>query len=124
MKLRRERVLDRRGPKSWLISTVLLMFASVSFLLIFPPAAVHGDTVALTIKAGNSPSGVAVNPNTGRIYVANHGDGTISVIDSATKTVVGTITVGDISAELVVNPITNRLYLNYSDNNNSIVMCG
>src|SRR5438132_422984 len=100
MKLRRERVLDRRGRKSWLITTVLLMFASVSFLLTFPPTAVHGDTVALTIQAGISPSGVAVNPSTGRIYVANRGDGTISVINSATKTVVGTITVGDIPAEL------------------------
>src|SRR2546427_1094768 len=124
MKLRRERVLDRRGRKSWLITTVLLMFASASFLLIFPPAAVHGDTVALTIKTGNSPSGVAVNPNTGRIYVANRGDGTISVIDSATKTVVGTITVGDIPAELAVNPATNRLYLTHSDNNITTVIDG
>jgi len=124
MKLRRERVLDRRGRKSWLITTVLLMFASVSFLLTFPPTAVHGDTVALTIQAGISPSGVAVNPSTGRIYVANRGDGTISVIDSATKIVVGTITVGDIPAELAVNPATNRLYLTYSDNNITTVIDG
>src|SRR3989449_5218977 len=124
MKLRRERVLDRRGRKSWLITTVLLMFVSVSFLLTFPPTAVHGDTVALTIQAGNSPSGVAVNPSTGRIYVANRGDGTISVINSATKTVVGTITVGDIPAELAVNPATNRLYLTYSDNNITTVIDG
>jgi len=124
MKLGRVRVLDRTGRKPWLITTVLLMFASVSFLLVFPPTAVHGDTVALTIQAGNSPSGVAVNPSTGRIYVANHGDGTISVIDSATKTVVGTITVGDIPAELAINPVTNRLYLTYSDNNITTVIDG
>ena len=98
------------------------MFASVSFLLTFPPTSVHGDTVALTIQTGNSPSGVAVNPSTGRIYVANRGDGTISVIDSATKTVVGTITVGDIPAELAINPATNRLYLTYSDNNITTVI--
>src|SRR5437870_13705408 len=115
MKLRRERVLDRRGRKSWLITTVLLMFASVSFLLTFPPTAVHGDTLALTIQAGISPSGAALNPSTGRIYVANRGDGTISVTNSATKTVLGTITVGDIPAELSVNPAISRLYLTYSD---------
>src|SRR2546428_13925790 len=124
MKLRRERVLDRRGRKSWLITTVLLMFASVSFLLTFPPTAVQGDTVALTIQAGNSPSGVAVNPRTGRVYVANRGDGTISVIASASKTVVGTITVGDIPAELAVNPATNSRYLTYSDNNLATVIDG
>src|SRR3989442_9425106 len=117
MKLRREVLPAARGRNSWLIPPVLLMFASVSFPLPFPPTAVHGDTVALTIQAGISPSGVAVNPSTGRIYVANRGDGTISVINSATKTVVGTITVGDIPAELAVNPATNRLYLTYSDNN-------
>ena len=80
--------------------------------------------MALTIQAGNSPSGVAVNPNTGRVYVANRGDGTISVIDSATKTVIGTITVGDIPADLAVNPATNRLYLTYSDNNITTVIDG
>src|SRR3989475_10362705 len=124
MKLRRERVLDRRGRKSWLITTVLLLFARGPVLPTFPPSAVHGDTVALTIQAGISPSGVAVNPSTGRIYVANRGDGTISVINSATKTVVGTITVGDIPAELAVNPATNRLYLTYSDNSITTVIDG
>src|SRR5713226_1458810 len=112
------------GPQTLVDYNSALHVPLSVFSLGISALAVHGDTVALTIQAGNSPSGVAVNPSTGRIYVANHGDGTISVIDSATKTVVGTITVGDIPAELAVNPATNRLYLTYSDNNITTVIDG
>ena len=40
---------------------------------------------------GNSPDGVAVNPNTNMVYVANYDDNTMSVIDGKTNSVVKTI---------------------------------
>src|SRR3989442_1937775 len=40
------------------------------------------------IPVGNNPEGVAVNPNTNRIYVANSADNNVSVIDGSTNTVI------------------------------------
>jgi YVTN family beta-propeller protein len=38
---------------------------------------------------GSTPFGVAVTPDGSRVYVANGGDGTVSVISTATNTVAG-----------------------------------
>ncbi len=46
------------------------------------------------MKVGTVPTGVAVTPDGKRIYVTNETDGTISVIETATNTVVDTIAVG------------------------------
>jgi YVTN family beta-propeller protein len=53
------------------------------------------NTVGDTIPVGTAPFGVAVTPDGKDAYVANLEDNTVSVIDTATNTVVGTpITVG------------------------------
>jgi YVTN family beta-propeller protein len=51
------------------------------------------NTVA-TITVGSFPFGVAVTPDGSKVYVANSADNTVSVIDTATDTVVTTIPVG------------------------------
>jgi len=50
--------------------------------------------VKTTIPVGRKPFGVAADPRTKRIYVANFGSGTVSVISARTGTVVTTIRVG------------------------------
>jgi YVTN family beta-propeller protein len=47
-----------------------------------------------TIKVGKQPSEVTFSADGTLVFVANTGDGTVSVIDPATKTVKSTITVG------------------------------
>ncbi len=72
-----------------------------------------------TIKVGTEPFGVAVNPNTNKVYVANWSpsrtgltNATISVIDGWTNRVIDTIVIGEVpSPEVVVNPNTNRIYI-------------
>jgi YVTN family beta-propeller protein len=50
--------------------------------------------VTRTIPVGGQPDAVAVDPVAGTVYVANAGDGTVSVIDAATGAVTRTIPVG------------------------------
>nr|WP_253861745.1 hypothetical protein [Mycobacterium asiaticum] len=38
------------------------------------------NTVTATITVGSIPNGIAVDPTTGAIYVANYGSDTVSVI--------------------------------------------
>jgi DNA-binding beta-propeller fold protein YncE len=88
-----------------------------------------------TIKVGGGPSGIAVNPVTNTIYVANTGEdsnnipvpdgNTLSLIDGATCKVadkpecvpVGTVRVGGAPANVAIDPGTNSVYVaNTGDN--------
>lgn len=56
------------------------------------------------------------------IYVANTGDGTVSVIDPATDTVVTTVIVGNGASAIAVNAVTNKIYVaNYADDTVSVI---
>ncbi len=54
---------------------------------------------------------VAVNPDTNRVYVANHESDTVSVIDGETNKVIATVDVGEAPNRIVVNEQTNRVYV-------------
>jgi YVTN family beta-propeller protein len=61
---------------------------------------------------GKAPQGIAVNPATNQIYVANSGDSTVTVIDGASGSTT-TIAVLNNPAVVAVNPVneaTNRIY--------------
>lgn len=58
-----------------------------------------------------SPSGLAVHPNGSRLYVANGFSTTVTVIDTASHTVVTTIPVGSTPARVAVNPAGTRVYV-------------
>ena len=81
-------------------------------------------TMTATIKVGLYPQGIAVNPSTNRIYVANFGEGTVSVIDGASNTVLATIKVGKNPDGIAVNPSTNRIYVANQDSNTVSVIDG
>jgi YVTN family beta-propeller protein len=50
--------------------------------------------VGLPINVGSNPYGIAVTPDGSKVYVANEVDNTVSVIDTATNTVVAALPVG------------------------------
>jgi YVTN family beta-propeller protein len=66
------------------------------------------DSVTATISVGTNPSVVAINPTTNRIYVGNSGEGTISVIDGTSNTVLTKIAVS--STAMDINKNTNIIY--------------
>jgi YVTN family beta-propeller protein len=75
-----------------------------------------------TIAVGSYPIGAAVNPATGRLYVPNGGDNTLSVIDESTGLHVAAVPVGGLPCAIALNPVTNRIYVaNVNTNTLSIV---
>src|SRR5258707_15601809 len=92
-----------RGPKSSTIVTVTD----------------RATNTTTTVAAGATPAGVAVNPATNRIYVANELSNDVTVIDGATKTII-TMGVGGTPLVVAVNPATKKIYVgNDLDNNRS-----
>jgi YVTN family beta-propeller protein len=67
------------------------------------------------IEVGSGAYGIAVNPVTNRIYVTNSNDGTVSVIDGASNTVIATVFLGSTSPWGVgVDPVRNIAYVSQS----------
>src|SRR5438876_8321881 len=101
--------LGKSGRKS--PSLVLVFLLALAVISALPLPAAHSDVVVATIPVGAEPYAVAVNPVTNKIYVANTGSDSVSVIDGNTNTVTSTIPVGYPPECITVNPITNMIYV-------------
>ena len=73
------------------------------------------DTVTATIPVAGTPSGIAVDSDAGLVYVTNIANGgTVTVIDAAHNTVVGSATVsgsGSRAGDIAVDSITHTVWL-------------
>jgi YVTN family beta-propeller protein len=69
-----------------------------------------------SIEVGSGAFGVAVNPVTNRVYVTNESDGTMSVLDGASNTVISTVFLGfqTFPEGIGVDPTTNRIYVSHA----------
>lgn len=74
-----------------------------------PAAPVYAVTA--TIPVGQQPASAAVNPQTGRVYVANRSDNTVSVVTTADNAVTATVPVGGVPLSIAVNTVTNNAYV-------------
>ena len=75
-----------------------------------------------TVTVGANPLGVAVTPNGAYAYVANNDPGTVSVIATATNTVVATVTVGVNPYGVAVTPNGAYAYVaNYGPGTVSVI---
>ena len=70
--------------------------------------------VVATIPVGNGPAGVAFTPDGTHAYVANFGSNTVSVIATATNTVVATVIVNSPFA-VAVSPNGQDVYVSKLD---------
>ena len=77
------------------------------------------------VKVGFHPFGITVDPTTHKIYVANVGSNTISVIDGYTDKLIGHITEKDRNPSIiVVNPTTHKIFVANNGSNTISVIDG
>src|SRR5438045_1919870 len=102
------------GPSSWRPNRAFKIVGGVMLLLAVTIALVQAATVITTITTvgvGTTPYDVAVNTVTNRIYVANQGNSTVSVINGSTNALLATISVGGNPVGVGVNSSTNLVYV-------------
>lgn len=75
-----------------------------------------------TVSLGADPQGVAVNPSTGRVYVALSGEGSLSVMDGLEGRVLAVVTGLKRPRGVAVNPTTHRVYVTDTGADRLIVM--
>ena len=76
------------------------------------------------IDVNTFPVGIAVNPNTKKIYVANEYSNTVSVLDTETDKVQDRINVGVFPYGIDINPLNNRVYVTNRGSNTVSVIDG
>ncbi|MDQ1253154.1 MAG: hypothetical protein QG646_2302 [Euryarchaeota archaeon] len=74
------------------------------------------------IEVGSKPFGVAITPDGKWVYVANSGNNTVSVIDTATNNVIDTVSVGTKPYGVAVSPDGAKVYVtNQGSDNISVI---
>lgn len=91
--------------------------ASVS-LIDIPGQAVQPGTIGV----GDQPFSIAVRGDQSLVYVSNFNSNKVSVIDTATNTVVATIPVGDSPIAIALSPDGTRAYTTNQNSNNVSVI--
>jgi YVTN family beta-propeller protein len=88
-----------------------------------PPTSLPCEVTVDTITGlGSTPIGIAHDPDNSRMYVTNQDDGTVSVIDTTTNTVIGTLTVGSTPIGIAHDPDNDRMYVtNAGDGTVSVI---
>jgi YVTN family beta-propeller protein len=85
-------------------------------------SATPAEGVTATIAVGAIPAALALDETTGKLYVANFGSDSVSVIDAASLTVVSEIDVGISPLAIAVHPARHRVYvLNQGSNSVSVI---
>lgn len=78
-------------------------------------AATDAEIATLNIGTQGSDDGlgsnIAVNETTGRVFVTNFNNGTVTVVSGATNSIVATIPIGSGATSPAVNELTNRVYV-------------
>lgn len=76
------------------------------------------------VRVGEAPEAIALNVKTNRVYVANRGSGTLTVLDGVTDAVVATIPVGARPFAVAVDPVTNRVVVSNTFNDVMTIVDG
>jgi YVTN family beta-propeller protein len=136
---------ERRSRTPWIIAgaaaVVVAIVAVVAFVFVGHKSALRPSqtqtaqpaqpsaqskpltyTVTTTIPVGKNPNGLAVDPDSHTVYVANGKDNTVSVLDGTTRAVTTTIPVGQDPGAVAVDPGTHSVFVaNFKGNSVSVL---
>ena len=70
-----------------------------------------GSSSPITISVGEIPCAIAVNAAGDRLYVANYGDDTVTVIDASTQRKIAVVPVGRNPKAIAFDPIRSLVYV-------------
>ncbi|TMC76946.1 MAG: YncE family protein [Chloroflexi bacterium] len=90
---------------------LVVALALVASVALPHPALAAG--IAASWPVGHQPFGVAIDPTDGRVYVANSGGSTVSVVQPASGAV-SSVVVGSQPGLLALEPVSRRLYVSNS----------
>jgi YVTN family beta-propeller protein len=76
------------------------------------------------VTVGKGPVSIAVNTVTGRAYVTNVTDGTVSVLGGATDAVLATVSVGELPYSIAANSATNMVYVTHTYSGETTILDG
>jgi YVTN family beta-propeller protein len=105
------------GPSSGLINRSGILYSHKNGKLYIVDPEHEGIAIVATngtvksLRTGLGPVSIAVNEQTGRVYVANSGDRSIAVIDGSTDTV---IAMGSTAAKpyaIAVDEVNDKVYV-------------
>ncbi|MGA2386666.1 MAG: YncE family protein [Candidatus Bathyarchaeia archaeon] len=99
------------------IGCILLAVVFLFYVIALLPLPVRALTLTTAIPVGNGPYGVAFTPNGEYAYVTNQNSHTVSVISTATNTVVATVPLGTYPNAVAVNPNGEYVYVTNLGNN-------
>jgi YVTN family beta-propeller protein len=85
---------------------------------------ITNDIISLQNKSNLSIGPVAINPNTGKIYLYDHAHHSISVFDEKTFINDANISLGDIPDEIIVDTSKNKVYGTIGEGNRIFVIDG
>ncbi|HEY1805738.1 MAG TPA: YncE family protein [Terracidiphilus sp.] len=77
-----------------------------------------------SVKVGAEPISIAVNTATGAVYVANGGDGSVSVIDGRTDAVTATVPIGGRLYSIAADSSTGKVYATHTFGNQLSIIDG
>jgi YVTN family beta-propeller protein len=108
-------------PSSGLINPRAIVYSSTSGKIYAVDTGHHGVDIYTAgagrprrVTVGSEPVSIAVNNSNGKVYVANAGDGTISVLDPESNAVVATIPVGLHPYSIGADPTTGNVFVTHT----------
>jgi YVTN family beta-propeller protein len=105
-----------------LVARLLRTAATVASLACACLAA-QAQTVGTRIPVGTNPTQIAINPVTNKIYVANSGSDSVTVINATTGATI-TVPVNDNPRWIGINAETNRIYVSHLTAANTAIIDG
>jgi DNA-binding beta-propeller fold protein YncE len=82
-------------------------------------------SIPITTTAGGGLTGIAVDPITFNVYVANASDNVIDIINGFSNTISGTIDLNGAAPQgITINPVNNQLYVTFGTSQVDVIDTG